>query len=81
MLSRWQLLRRALRAVTSKSVADTLADDPDKLHPGGEERIVTALFADVQAAKAAGFDAHVTKPADAHALDEVLSHRSQRKAS
>jgi CheY-like chemotaxis protein len=37
---------------------------------------------DVEAAKAAGFDAHLTKPADAHVIDDVISRRSrQQKAS
>jgi two-component system CheB/CheR fusion protein len=37
---------------------------------------------DIEAAKAAGFDAHLTKPAEAHAIDDVLSRRSrQQRAS
>jgi CheY-like chemotaxis protein len=37
---------------------------------------------DIAAAKAAGFDAHVTKPADFQLLDEILSKRTgQQKAS
>ena len=34
---------------------------------------------DVQAAKDAGFDAHVTKPANSNAIDEILSNRAQRQ--
>ena len=34
---------------------------------------------DVQAAKDAGFDAHVTKPADSRAIDDILSNRAQRQ--
>jgi CheY-like chemotaxis protein len=38
--------------------------------------------ADIQAAKEAGFDAHLTKPADPKLIDEILSGRSrQKKAS
>ena len=37
---------------------------------------------DVATAKAAGFDAHVTKPADLHVLEEILSRKMpRRKAS
>ena len=36
---------------------------------------------DVQATKAAGFDAHVTKPADVHALDDILARSQRQKAS
>jgi CheY-like chemotaxis protein len=37
---------------------------------------------DVEAAKAAGFDAHLTKPAEAHVIDEILSRRTrQQRAS
>ena len=37
---------------------------------------------DVKAAKAAGFDAHVTKPADVQVIEDILSNRVQRwKAS
>ena len=40
------------------------------------------MEADVKAAKAAGFDAHITKPADVHLIDEVLARRNRRpKAS
>ena len=40
------------------------------------------MEADVKAAKAAGFDAHLTKPADAQLIDEVLARRNRRpKAS
>jgi CheY-like chemotaxis protein len=34
---------------------------------------------DIQAAKAAGFDTHVTKPADIHVMDEVLSLKIRRQ--
>jgi two-component system, chemotaxis family, CheB/CheR fusion protein len=34
---------------------------------------------DIQAAKEAGFDTHITKPADSHAIDELLSSRLQRQ--
>ena len=38
--------------------------------------------ADVKAAKEAGFDAHLTKPADPRLIDEILSRRAkQQKAS
>ncbi|HLH30420.1 MAG TPA: PAS domain S-box protein, partial [Terriglobia bacterium] len=37
---------------------------------------------DIEAAKAAGFDAHLTKPAEAHLIDEILSGRARhQKAS
>jgi len=40
------------------------------------------MEADVKAAKAAGFDAHITKPADVQLIDEVLARRNRRpKAS
>lgn len=35
--------------------------------------------ADVQATKAAGFDSHVTKPADVQALQEILANGVQRQ--
>lgn len=34
---------------------------------------------DIDAAKAAGFDAHLTKPAETHTIDEVLSRRARRQ--
>ena len=34
---------------------------------------------DIAAAKSAGFDAHITKPADSHAIDEVLVRIVRRK--
>jgi two-component system, chemotaxis family, CheB/CheR fusion protein len=37
------------------------------------------MDADVRAAKAAGFDAHITKPADAQLIDEVLARRNTRQ--
>jgi CheY-like chemotaxis protein len=37
---------------------------------------------DVEAAQSAGFDAHLTKPADSHLIDEILSRRAHhQKAS
>jgi PAS domain S-box-containing protein len=37
---------------------------------------------DIESAKSAGFDAHLTKPAEAHAINEILSRRArQQKAS
>jgi CheY-like chemotaxis protein len=37
---------------------------------------------DVEAAKTAGFDAHLTKPADPRVIDEILSRRAHhQKAS
>jgi two-component system, chemotaxis family, CheB/CheR fusion protein len=36
---------------------------------------------DVQAAKEAGFDAHLTKPADSHVIQELLAEKTRRKAS
>jgi CheY-like chemotaxis protein len=34
---------------------------------------------DIQAANAAGFDAHVTKPADFHLIDEILARKIWRQ--
>jgi two-component system, chemotaxis family, CheB/CheR fusion protein len=34
---------------------------------------------DIEAAKVAGFDTHVTKPADAHVMDEILGLRIRRQ--
>ena len=34
---------------------------------------------DIAAAKAAGFDAHITKPADSHVIDEILVRKSRRR--
>jgi two-component system, chemotaxis family, CheB/CheR fusion protein len=34
---------------------------------------------DIDAAKAAGFDAHLTKPAETHTIDEILSRRARRQ--
>jgi PAS domain S-box-containing protein len=36
---------------------------------------------DIEAARAAGFDAHVTKPADAQVIDQVLAEKIRRRAS
>jgi two-component system CheB/CheR fusion protein len=36
---------------------------------------------DIRAAQEAGFDAHITKPADAHVIDEILARNVRRKAS
>ena len=36
---------------------------------------------DIRAAEEAGFDAHITKPADAHVIDEILGQSTRRKAS
>ena len=34
---------------------------------------------DIDAAKAAGFDAHLTKPAEAHVINEILSRRARQQ--
>lgn len=45
---RWRILRRMLGVVKSEAVALALESDPRRLDPGGEEREVTVLFADVR---------------------------------
>jgi adenylate cyclase len=45
---RWRVLRRMLGVVKSEAVALALEADPHKLNPGGEEREVTVLFADIR---------------------------------
>jgi adenylate cyclase len=47
-LLRWRLLRRMFGVVKSEAVARALEADPHRLDPGGEEREVTVLFADVR---------------------------------
>jgi len=34
---------------------------------------------DIETAQAAGFDAHVTKPADSHVIDEILARKIRRR--
>ncbi len=45
---RWRTLRRMLGVVKSETIALALETDPRKLDPGGEERKVTVLFADLR---------------------------------
>ncbi len=45
---RWRKLRRMFGVVKSEAVALALEADPRRLDPGGEEREVTVLFADVR---------------------------------
>jgi len=45
---RWRTLRRMLGIVKSEGIALALEADPRRLDPGGEEREVTVLFADVR---------------------------------
>jgi adenylate cyclase len=45
---RWRVLRRMFGVVQSEAVARALESDPQRLDPGGEEREVTVLFADVR---------------------------------
>jgi len=45
---RWRILRRMLGVVKSEAVALALESDPRRLDPGGEEREVTVLFADIR---------------------------------
>jgi adenylate cyclase len=45
---RWQTLRKMFGVVKSEAVALALESDPDRLDPGGEEREVTVLFADIR---------------------------------
>lgn len=45
---RWRTLRRMLGAVKSEAIARSLEADPHRLDPGGEEREVTVLFADIR---------------------------------
>jgi adenylate cyclase len=45
---RWRTLRRMFGVVKSEALAMALETDPSRLDPGGEEREVTVLFADVR---------------------------------
>jgi adenylate cyclase len=45
---RWRTLRRMFGVVKSEALAVALETDPRRLDPGGEEREVTVLFADVR---------------------------------
>lgn len=45
---RWRKLRRMLGVVKSEAVAMALEADPHRLDPGGEERQVSVLFADIR---------------------------------
>jgi adenylate cyclase len=45
---RWWTLRRMLSVVKSEAVAMALEADPRRLDPGGEEREITVLFADIR---------------------------------
>lgn len=46
--ARWRVLRRMFGVVKSEAVARALEADPHRLDPGGEEREVTVLFADIR---------------------------------
>lgn len=45
---RWWTLRRMFGTMKSEAVARALESDPNKLDPGGEERTITVLFADLR---------------------------------
>ena len=45
---RWRTLRRMFGVVKSEALAMALETDPSRLDPGGEERDLTVLFADVR---------------------------------
>jgi adenylate cyclase len=45
---RWRRLRKMFGVVKSEELARALEADPHRLDPGGEERAVTVLFADVR---------------------------------
>lgn len=45
---RWRTLRKMMGLVKSEGIARALEADPRRLDPGGEERIITVLFADVR---------------------------------
>ena len=45
---RWRILRRMLGVVKSEQIALALEADPRRLDPGGEERVLTVMFADVR---------------------------------
>jgi adenylate cyclase len=47
-LQRWWTLRRMVGVVNAESVARLLEDDPASLDRGGEDRVVTVLFADIR---------------------------------
>jgi two-component system CheB/CheR fusion protein len=76
------LIDIGLPVITGYEVARKLRENPLL-----DDVILVALTgygrdSDVEAAKAAGFDAHLTKPAEAHVIDDVISRRSrQQKAS
>lgn len=45
---RWSQLRRIFAVVKSEAVTRALEADPRRLDPGGETRVITALFADIR---------------------------------
>src|SRR5205814_760927 len=45
---RWRKLRRMFGVVKSEAVARALEADPDRLDPGGEERVVSVLVSDIR---------------------------------
>jgi adenylate cyclase len=45
---RWRTMRRMLGVVKSEAVARALENDPRRLDPGGEERELTVMFADLR---------------------------------
>jgi adenylate cyclase len=47
-IRRWRQLRRMFGVVKSVEVIRALEADSERLNPGGEERIVTVLFADIR---------------------------------
>lgn len=61
---RWRHMRAALGVVKSEAVARALEADPRRLDPGGEEREVSVLFADVR-----GF----TSFSESHSPREVVA--------
>lgn len=61
---RWRVLRRMFGVVKSEAVARALEADPGRLDPGGEERVVTVLFADVR---------NFTDFSERHAAAEVVT--------
>ncbi|MBI1914997.1 MAG: adenylate/guanylate cyclase domain-containing protein [Planctomycetes bacterium] len=61
---RWRTLRRMFGVVKSEALALALEADPRQLNPGGEERAVTVLFADVR-----GF----TDFSERHTAQEVVA--------
>jgi adenylate cyclase len=45
---RWSQLRRMMAVVKSEAITRALEADPGRLDPGGEIRVLTALFADIR---------------------------------